>query len=1026
MGFNNRTCSPATSSSLTAGPVMRGGSTTMLWREWLVDVTKNSDTEDTASISIQAFASPDVDGKAKCLGFVSNFYGLSEYPWTCALSKYSGALFLNGTKDTSNRSNPQKWTVIPHSTEEGAFELVASNKPRACLRVLAVEGCESQPTLIEQDSMNVSYTTSWKFVKRYELLPPPPPHPSPPPPPSPLGATAGPVISGPSSTLDGYIRVLVKSLGGGNQCPVTSILLTWTGSSIDSKTIEKEVPASTPGLDTQGVLIGFENLGYHAIYAYGKCSGGDLTERSNGLSVFNANRKAPERNTVLFSLRYGGLDVFCFDDLDESQVCKNVLQLQEGGVCKILSALPGSVVVTGTVKYPNSTFATKLVQQLDSSSSSTILLSGNWTSGSPTNVTTEYAASFAVPASLPSPPSDVTMEPYNAGCPSAPGLDVSFKPPIDLSGIVAYTATCYPAFSRRRRLSSVPLAQTVVEPGTNINSITVSPLTQGETYLCKVQSLSANAASTEVVSQSSVIAGCGPPGAPQSLTSIESLENITVSWIDGYLGNVSDTTFEVKCVDYVSNNASLCSDQASGVSDTGISPGTQTGTVTLLSNYTEYECFVIATNSFGSACSDGISATTLGPPRNASISSVLSVGASFDVTFTNSLPGNPVGQSTVLAVAKGGSCSDTPVVNTTGLAFNSTTTTLNLPSLNTTYSVYVAPYNEYGSSCSDQVQNTTEPFGMSVGVATHPTTGMLYAANLDLPVISQCQYSGTQLSDCGNGYPIFGGAAMGINGNTLYTSAIGGNITACDLTSNVCNSTIVSEISDLGIGVAFANNSMYLTTFSLEIAICEIDGLQIGPCRAQNLTGADNSTFAGDETIAGITVNETSGVFYFSSFPLSSPVGNVYSCDLNLSSCMSANITSLGLVTSSILAVENKVMISVVDFTLGGGLLICDQSGQGIDVNSCALSGNQTNLVPVLAFGMSYAEGNIFLSAALFLRQFGACTVDLTTNLASNCQSYLGPPENLFASQQGITSISSPMTMISDILNELEQKFRFQ
>lgn len=331
-------------------------------------------------------------------------------------------------------------------------------------------------------------------------------------------------------------------------------------------------------------------------------------------------------------------------------------------------------------------------------------------------------------------------------------------------------------------------------------------------------------------------------------------------------------------------------------------------------------------------------------------------------------------------------------------------------------------YNELGSSCSDQVQSTTQPFGGPFGVATHPATGTLYVSNIDLPMLSQCQYSGTQLSDCGNGYSVGNGASMGISGNTLYTTSfVDTNITACDLTSNICNTTVVNEVKGVSVGMAFANNSMYLTTISTEIVICEIDGLQIGPCRAQNLTGADNSTFTADGGLLGIAVNETSGVFYFPVFLMQST--GLISCDLNLSSCVYINVTSANytdFVITAITSAENKLFLSVLEMNFGGGLLICDQAGQGI--NSCVLSGNQTNPITPFAFGISYSQGSIFTASALFLVEFAACTVDLTTNTASDCLFYL--QDGLLPQSQEITSTSSPVMMTNDILGKLNQKFR--
>ena len=1035
MGFNNRTCSNSVSPRFTSGPVMRGASASMLWREWFIDVDKTG-KDGIMSISLQAFVRPDLETKAKCLGFVSNFYDSPGYPWTCAMSEYSHALFLNATQNSLKKSNPQKWTVVPHGEEGGSFKLLASNKPENCLRVLAVQGCEMQPTLISEASAELSKTSAWRFIRRYDPVPSPPqpspPRPSPPPP----GRFPGPVISGPRSSATGYVNVMIANIGGNGGCQVTSILFTMKGSSIGSVPVEEEVSLSTPGLSSSGVVLRLPSYGYNSIYAFGRCDGkGELTEKSNDLIVFKAYPGAPQKSTVLFSLRYGGLDASTFGSQDRSLVCTNVLNLQPDGICTILSSLPGSVVVVGTAVYSNSSSATNLVLQLDSSSSSSTLLSGNWSSGNPTNVTTEYASTF-VPSSIPpAPPSNVTMTAYNAYCPDIGSLDVVFEPPSDLSNIVGYTATCYPAPVRRRAMLLTAKSATVIKSGANVNSIIVSPLTPGVEYLCKVQSLSANKASSEVVSSSAVNSGCILPSAPQNLTTTVGLQNITVTWVDGYLGNPSDnTTFEVRCVTYISNNGSSCTDQAQGVSATDISAGTQTGIVTQLTNYTEYECFVIASNIVGSTCSEGVAATTVGPPRKAMITSVEPVateiflqspGLAFLVQFENKLPGNPLGNYNVSAVSAGGSCGDTPSSNSTGLASTANSTTLvNLPGLNTTYTVYVDSYNEYGNICSDPVQNTTLPFVLPIGVATDPTRNSLLATNILFPALSECQYSGTQLSGCGNGLDVAtNSAAIGINGNTAYIGSFSsGNMTACDLTSWTCNSTIIPEFSGLAmLGIAFANNSMYFTSVTSEIGICDIGGLSIGPCRMQNLTGTQNETIT--LGFSDLAVNETTGVFYFKSTGFLSNLNSttICSCDLNLENCSFTNFTAPTFLTA-IEAAEGKVIMSVLSDIQQqplGGIYICDKAGQGIDVNSCVLSGTAANPIVPAATGLSYDKGTIYVGGFI-IPELAACSVDLSTNTASNCKHYLRNP--VLSQSLGTMGTLSSGTKIQELLDKLKQK----
>lgn len=1026
MGFNNRTCSTALSPKFTSGPVMKDPSESMMWREWFVHVEEES-KESVKSLHIEAFARPDTEGDAKCLGFVSNFYDNPRYKGTCALSEYSRALFLNATKDKSNRSNPQRWTIKQHETVDDAFELLASNKPENCLRTLAVRGCDKQPTLVEGILGDEAgeYQSAWTLIKRYELVPPPPPPPTPPPPTPPAPSTplppsviAAPVISGPSSTTNGYINVVVNSIGGSDRCSVTSIVFTASGNSIGSVPITKEVPTSTPGIATEGVLLALPERGYNSIYAYGKCRGmptvvdsisilqeaADLisvfqksrrvekqaaldpqqvTQRSNGLSVFNAFSTL-DPDTVLFSLRYQGLNVDSFGTQDENLVCTNILQIQPGGLCSILSVLPGSVLVTGTVRYRSASDANNLVKQLESGSSSTILLDGTWASGTPTKVTTEYVTEDSPPQiSGPQPPTDVSMTAYYQDCPTIGALDVSFTPPQDTQGILAYTATCYPEANLRRALLIVPLSATAVKPAYGLSSIRVSPLTPEINYLCEVQSLSVNKASTVAKSPSPFNTGCNIPGPPQNLTAVGGLQNITVSWVDGYLGTPGDnTTFTAKCIQSVLNKTASCTDQSQGISATDISSGTQVGIVTQLSDqYVPYECFVIATNRLGSTCSTaGVSSSTLGPPYKATITDTIPGDMSVDVSFENALPGNPAGQYNVRAVAGGGSCSDVAKSNVTGLPAGTTSATVLNLDLNSTYSLYVETYNEFGTVCSDPVQSTTQSFGLSFGIAVNSTRNLLVATNPFLPVLSQCQVSGTQISGCGNGASISNSVAIGFNDNFAYiTNLQDATIFACDLTSWTCNATLAQlPVEHEFFGMTFSkNNTLYLTTGTDAIDSCVINGLQIGPCTSTQLVGSQNLT---DFGTLGIAVNETSGIFYISSL-----LQGFITCDLNLENCVPVNTTYLVL---GIVAAEGKLFMNALDTTVVGGFAMCDQTAQGIDLDTCVLSGNETNPIAPLSFGLAYDSGQVYFANSIFVDNLFACTVDLNTNTATACQTY--------------------------------------
>lgn len=366
LGFNNRTCSTSLSARKTAGPVMRGGSTSNMWRQWMVQVASTSVEE--SNIYLKAFLDPEVEGDAKCLGFVSTFYGTPGYPNTCSTSPWGNGIFLNATFDNTIASS-QLLTVRPSEDEKGSFEIVAANKPDSCSRLLAVEECAYQPVLIEPLLKYIPEPlkyVSWKFIKEYELQPSPQPTAqSPPPPPaspsmSPPPATLsplpleipGPVISAPCSTTGGFVNILVSKLGGNSQCLVTSIEITSLSNSIGYTPQTVEVSAFMPGIDSVGVPVTLDGGGYHSIWAVGKCDGtGNVTERSNQVSVFVSQPVPSPPKGPAFYLAPNGVTVMCPDaQVGESGYINEIqyTKRSESEIRSLVSSNPPALTTTCT------------------------------------------------------------------------------------------------------------------------------------------------------------------------------------------------------------------------------------------------------------------------------------------------------------------------------------------------------------------------------------------------------------------------------------------------------------------------------------------------------------------------------------------------------------------------------------------------------------------------------------------------------------------------------------------------------
>lgn len=269
---------------MTSGPVMRSTEDSELWLEWMVRVQKAD--ENSSIISLQAFVGEEFEDDARCLGYVSTFYNVPGYEGTCALPPYGTGVFLNESQDASSDSNPQQWMVRPSRTTGEWFELVATSKPDACARVLAAVNCTRQTSLVEESlTVSAEYHTSWKFTRKYELVPPSPPPPSPPPPtpPPPTGPIPGPRIDGPSSTSTGNIQVVVTELPQSDLCSASSVVFEYTPAAVGSIQQTLEVPVSSASPTT----LPLSEAGYYMIYAYAKCTNGKVTDRSNALTVFS-------------------------------------------------------------------------------------------------------------------------------------------------------------------------------------------------------------------------------------------------------------------------------------------------------------------------------------------------------------------------------------------------------------------------------------------------------------------------------------------------------------------------------------------------------------------------------------------------------------------------------------------------------------------------------------------------------------------------------------------------------------------
>ena len=322
LGFNNRTCTSSLVPTKTAGPVMRGPSSSMMWREWMVTVKNKSD--DRVDVSLQSFVHPARKDQGKCLGYVSNYYGNPRFKGSCLIPPYGNGLFLNGTEDTASKASNSPQVLSMKAAGEGEFEITAANKPDECTRALAVEDCDNRAVLVEDPvkyfTDSRKYTT-WVLTKRYDVVasgasaPAPAPSPTPaavapspgpPPPPAPIpGPRIEPYQDGQTVVTWGYIELVVDSFGGNNRCSVTTVVITVTNQASTPATYE--IPASRPGLSSVGLPIPVQ-VGENSISAVGMCRNGESTERSQALSVSYYPVSSPPLSGVTWTIRSSAAD----------------------------------------------------------------------------------------------------------------------------------------------------------------------------------------------------------------------------------------------------------------------------------------------------------------------------------------------------------------------------------------------------------------------------------------------------------------------------------------------------------------------------------------------------------------------------------------------------------------------------------------------------------------------------------------------------------------------------------------------
>jgi len=457
--------------------------------------------------------------------------------------------------------------------------------------------------------------------------------------------------------------------------------------------------------------------------------------------VYNISRA--KFDSVIFTLKYTGSNVTpeTFTAEDRKQVCENILTLQPGGDCKILSVVQGSVIVTGYVEYDQGVDALDLTETLRNSNAEVDAVLTQDLSLA-TNVTVDVAQpvpsiqSGSVPA-----PIDVIATANNGSCPSA-AIDISFRLPQDASreNVLGYAATCTTSAG-----SSTVTAAHGPDTSSTI-TITVNGLKSLTMYMCEVRTVG-NQGGSAATASSPTTTGCAGspppppspvppppvpspspspspinfdrlPGKPGSLQLVSvGTVNLSIGWDDGDRG-IPHERYVVSCG--VSGSSSCQS--SSNVKSNEVDRGVQSAEVDGLQSNTMYDCWVQAINALGVVCSDSsVQATTyLLPGAPSKLSSCQDDTTSATVSWTDGALGTPQQTYKVrcFTQASGSQCTDANAIESAAVSPGVGKATVSGLTSGTPYQCWVVAENAAGTTCSADSVLVSQPFFLSCNGVT--------------------------------------------------------------------------------------------------------------------------------------------------------------------------------------------------------------------------------------------------------------------------------------------------------------------
>ncbi|KAI8103421.1 hypothetical protein M9435_004760 [Picochlorum sp. BPE23] len=569
----------------------------------------------------------------------------------------------------------------------------------------------------------------------------------------------------------------------------------------------------------------------------------------------------PEGALVSYTLQYQQVSSF-FNSEKREKVCINLLELSPNGTCAVQDVIDGATravntsLVFGMVDYNEYSEGLLLFDQLSDPTNDTLdVLANGIVNGSSGVDVVDVSIEYVPKLDSPGAPGFVQAPTVGVVNATVTWLDGRVGSPVE-----DYAVNCV--------VSSASALCT--DAGVNVTGLPrgsetafVTGLAPNTTYDCwaVASNIAGSICSKEPVAFRTLI----EPGPPTNLQeNAVSNTSVTIGWVDGLEGNPIET-YDVNCV-----NGTSTSCLSAGLSSLNIPRGSEQGRVSSMIPNTTYECWVIATNEVGNACSSSPVEikTWIEAGQPTSLTQQAITNSTVTIGWVDGDGGNPEESYSVNCVTGSSPCTSSGIsvsnvtrgiqsATVTGLAFNSS------------YMCYVLAINAVDTVCSSPLSITTtikpgpptnvqNPEISTSWAAVTWGDGALgnpeenYTVNcVDSSGSTKCTDSGIQVTDISRGTEFAN--VTGLDPNTTYSCWV----IAENIVGNVCSQLPVTNRTWIQAGEPTSFVQGQIGSTSVEFSW--LDGLEGYPSETYSIICTTN-TAATDCTNPGGTVVEESGI----------------------------------------------------------------------------------------------------------------------------------------------------------------------